>query len=251
MFDHHLLLDFLLGALIGGLGGLFGVGGGIIAIPVLALAFGYPQQLAQGTAMVMVVPNVLLGLWHYHRLQNIDMRMAATLAASALLFTAPAALLATRADSGALRLAFAIFLFGLSLLVFRRLTLAEDNFPARPALARKWAGVVGAFSGGMSGFFGVGGAMVAPPILTAYFGVNQMQAQGLALALVAPGTLVALATYATASQVQWQTGLALAVGGITSVPLGVAAAHRLPEKKLRLLFCLLLALTAVVLALER
>ncbi|HBC02344.1 MAG TPA: hypothetical protein DC032_17700, partial [Pseudomonas sp.] len=60
-------LNVLLGLALGTLGGLFGIGGGLIAIPVLGVLFGLDQQLAQGTALVMVVPNVLLAIWRYHQ----------------------------------------------------------------------------------------------------------------------------------------------------------------------------------------
>jgi uncharacterized membrane protein YfcA len=98
--------------------------------------------------------------------------------------------------------------------------------------------------------FGVGGATIAPPALTTFFGVNQMAAQGLALALVAPGTVIALLTYAHAGEVNWGMGIPLAIGGLTAVSAGVKAAHLLPEKALRLLFCGLLVCTAAVLLLH-
>jgi uncharacterized membrane protein YfcA len=53
-----LLFDVLLGAVIG-FWGAFGVGGGIIAIPVLALIFGFSQQVTRHRDG-MIVPNVLL-----------------------------------------------------------------------------------------------------------------------------------------------------------------------------------------------
>ena len=80
------LLDFalnlLLGLALGTLGGLFGIGGGLIAIPALGVLFGLDQQLAQGTALVMVVPNVLLALWRYHQRNRIDWRHALLLGLS-------------------------------------------------------------------------------------------------------------------------------------------------------------------------
>ncbi|MGE8387103.1 MAG: TSUP family transporter, partial [Pseudomonas sp.] len=68
------LLYIVLGAGLGTLGGLFGIGGGLIAIPALGVLFGLDQQLAQGTALVMVVPNVLLALWRYHQRNRIELR---------------------------------------------------------------------------------------------------------------------------------------------------------------------------------
>jgi uncharacterized membrane protein YfcA len=84
-------------------------------------------------------------------------------------------------------------------------------------------------------------------VLTTFFGYPQAQAQGLALALIAPGTVIALATYAHAGQVDWAMGVPLAAGGMIGIFGGVAAASKLPEQTLRLLFCGLLVVTAIVL----
>jgi hypothetical protein len=108
--------------------------------------------------------------------------------------------------------------------------------------------MVGAFGGVVSGFFGVGGAFIAPPLLTAFFGVRQVEAQGLGLALVAPAGIIALFTYAAASQVDWAVGIPLGLGGIAAISAGVAFASRLPERRMRLAFCGLLLITAVLLA---
>ena len=119
---------------------------------------------------------------------------------------------------------------------------------ARPPLAWGWTAAVGLFGGVVSGFFGVGGAFVAPPLLTAFFGVRQVEAQGLALALVSPSVVVALFTYAAAGQVEWFVGIPLALGGTAAISAGVALARRLPERRLRLGFCGLLLITAMLLA---
>ncbi|NAT38117.1 hypothetical protein CU661_12290, partial [Pseudomonas syringae pv. actinidifoliorum] len=66
----------LLGAAMGTLGGLFGIGGGLVAIPALGVLFGLDQQLAQGTALLMVLPNVLLALWRYNQRNRILLRNA-------------------------------------------------------------------------------------------------------------------------------------------------------------------------------
>ena len=63
----ELLLMLSLGAALGFFGGLFGIGGGIIVIPLLVLGFGMEQTVAQGTALVMMVPNLLIAWYRYNQ----------------------------------------------------------------------------------------------------------------------------------------------------------------------------------------
>src|SRR5438094_12603 len=100
------LMAGALGAASGWLGGVFGVGG-VLAIPLLGILCGLNQQAAQGTTLVMVVPNVLFGFWRYRQRVGMDLRMAAALGVSALVTTYPVASLATELDPHGLRLAFA------------------------------------------------------------------------------------------------------------------------------------------------
>ena len=79
---------------------------------------------------------------------------------------------------------------------------------------------------------------------------RQLEAQGLALALVSPSAFIALLAYAGAGQVNWFVGLPLALGGMAAISAGVAFASRLPERRARLAFCALLLLTALLLALR-
>ena len=120
----------------------------------------------------------------------------------------------------------------------------------RPRQAWGWIAVIGVIGGAFSGFFGVGGAFVAPPLLTTFFGLRQLEAQGLALALVSPSALVALLAYARAGEIDWLVGLPLALGGIAAISAGIKFASRLPERRIRLAFCGLLLVTAVLLALR-
>jgi uncharacterized membrane protein YfcA len=241
----HLLIDVLLGALFGFLGGLFGIGGGIIAIPVLGLFFGMSEQVAQGTALVMVMPNVFVGLWRYYQKRSLNVRYALTLAAGAAPLTYIGARIATAVPSAPLRIAFALFTIAIASYVFWK------SFPGRgtqrPAAPWYWAAVVGAIGGTISGFFSVGGATFAVPAMSTFFGLSQAAAQSMGLALVAPGTVIGLATYGVAGDVDWVTGIALAIGGVPSVRYGVDLAHRLPDRVLKVLFALFLFASAAAL----
>src|SRR5450830_1639330 len=85
------LIEYLvLGIVMGGVGGVFGIGGGMIAIPVLGILFGLDQQLAQGTALVMVVPNVVLALHRYNQRNRIQLRHALPLVLMSFCFAGSA-----------------------------------------------------------------------------------------------------------------------------------------------------------------
>lgn len=45
---------------------MFGVGAGIILVPMLSLAFGFGQKSAQGMALAIMVPMALAGAVRYH-----------------------------------------------------------------------------------------------------------------------------------------------------------------------------------------
>jgi len=64
----ELLPFFVLALLVGAIGGLMGIGGAVILIPVLIFGFGWPEKLAQGTTLAMMLPPVgLLAVWQYHK----------------------------------------------------------------------------------------------------------------------------------------------------------------------------------------
>lgn len=244
-----LLLDVAIGAACGFLGGLFGIGGGIIAIPVLGLGFGMPEQVAQGTALVMVVPNVALGLWRYYQRRSLNLRYAVTLAASAVPFTFAGAQIATHVPSAPLRIAFAAFTLAIAVSVVW--TAVRPHRSTGHAAPWYFASLVGAIGGMLSGVFSVGGATFAVPMMTTFFDLSQAAAQSMGLALVAPGTLVGLATYGVNGDVDWAAGLALATGGLFTVRYGVDLAHRLPERNLKLLFAAFLVAAALGLLAHR
>ena len=244
-------LDVVLGAGIGVLSGIVGIGGGLFIIPLLGIFFGLSQQQAQGTALVMVVPNVLLGLWRYARYRGFDPRGAQLLALLAPLSTYVGARVAMLAPSRALRVAFAAFLLALALFYGLRSRSAEIRVDPDARIPPRVAVVLGLLGGFVSGVFGVGGSLLTVPLMTTLHAMAQATAQGMGLALVAPGTVVNLFVYGRAGNVDWVRGVALAVGGVATMPVGVAIAHRLSERALRAIFAVAAGISALGLFLRR
>ncbi|HMI30956.1 MAG TPA: sulfite exporter TauE/SafE family protein, partial [Candidatus Limnocylindrales bacterium] len=123
-------LNIALGCVVGILGGLLGVGGGTILVPVLVLGQGYPQHVAQGVSLLMILPTGIVGAWsharHGHMLRAILPGLMAGGAMGGLL----GALLAHRIESSMLSRLFAIFLLPVSAqMIFGR---GRDNVADSP-----------------------------------------------------------------------------------------------------------------------
>lgn len=242
----------LVGGLIGFTGGVLGIGGGLIAIPLLGLVLGFDQQAAQGTALIMVLPAVLLTLRKYHQHSPLDFQSAVAGALGSVVFTWLGAQYALGLDSWLLRQIYAIFVFVIAIFYFHqslsKKAKQKTNFAAIRDVPKYWYALIGVFSGFAGGVFGVGGSVLAVPIMTSVFGLRQTTAQGLALSMIVPGSVVALFTYAAHGQAHGMVGIPLAIGSLLCVPYGVRLAYKLPEARLKLIFaCMLLIIMSLLL----
>lgn len=69
------------GLMVGVLSGMLGIGGAVVLVPVLVLAFGFPQARAQGTTIgALALPIGLFAAVQYYRNGLLDVRIAAVLA---------------------------------------------------------------------------------------------------------------------------------------------------------------------------
>jgi uncharacterized membrane protein YfcA len=71
-----IVLVALVGVAAGVLAGLFGVGGGILFVPVLVFGLGLTQLHAEATSLLAIIPTALVGSWRQQRYGNIDIRAA-------------------------------------------------------------------------------------------------------------------------------------------------------------------------------
>lgn len=99
-----------LGFGVGILGGLFGIGGGILIVPILVYALGWPEKVAQGTALAMLLlPVGLLGAWQYYRRKQIQIAAAILMAIMAVPGGYLGGVLANMLPTADLRQTFGLF----------------------------------------------------------------------------------------------------------------------------------------------
>jgi uncharacterized membrane protein YfcA len=102
-------LAVLLGFFAGVLSGMFGVGGGILFVPVL-VALGLSQHEAAGSSLLAILPTVVAGTWGQARHGNVRWRPAAVLGLAAVVSAQGGVFLAEALPGHLLRKLFAALL---------------------------------------------------------------------------------------------------------------------------------------------
>jgi hypothetical protein len=104
------LLIASIGVGVGGLSGLLGVGGGVLAVPALVLILGFSQQIAQGTSLLMMLPTALVGAYTYSSHRSADPLAAAVMVLGSVPAAHFSAHFALRIPESSLRTVFSIFI---------------------------------------------------------------------------------------------------------------------------------------------
>ena len=98
----------------GVLAGLFGVGGGLIFVPTLALALGLSQVDAEATSLLAILPTVVAGTWGQHRYGNVRWRSALVMGCAAIAGVEAGVHLAESLPEHVLRRLFGVLLLGVA-----------------------------------------------------------------------------------------------------------------------------------------
>jgi len=131
----------LVGVLVGAISGMVGIGGGIVVIPILMIAFGFTQAKANGTSLAMLLPPIgIFAVLAYWRANNVDWNYALLLAVG---FAAGAYLGARLVNSGWINPVGLRILFSVLLLYVAGRMLFRTGGRARAAL--ETALLMGAF----------------------------------------------------------------------------------------------------------
>ncbi len=107
---------------VGTASGLFGIGGGILLVPILVLLFGFEEHRAQGTSLIALVPPTgFFGVLAYYHAHQVDLKIALLLTPGFFLGGILGGKLAARLSSRWMRVVFAGLLFLLG--VFQGVTV--------------------------------------------------------------------------------------------------------------------------------
>lgn len=247
----------VLGAVIGLLAGLLGVGGGMMMVPFMILALqsaGFPPEtlikIAIATSLSTILFTSVSSVRAHHRRGGVRWPIVARLSPGIVLGTLAATQLVHRADSRLLGIGFALFMAWSALRMLRpppagQADAGPGRLPGTPGLM-----FAGTLIGVASAVLGAGGGFLTIPYLSRR-GVRIQQAIGSSAAAGFPIAAAGAVGYAITrpdgplpgsmlGYIWLPALLAISLASVTTAPMGAALAHRLPVPTLRRIFALLL-----------
>ena len=235
----RLTAAFLIGLVAGLFGGLIGVGGGAIMIPLMVRHFKLSQHQGHGTSLMALVFTGLAGAFTYYLHGSVDFMAAGLLAAAAICTARFGALYAHALPEWQLKRAFGCFLICVSLLLLSKPYLSHLAVLSHPIVG--WGKVAvllacGGVAGFIAGMMGVGGGGLMIPAMVLLLGFSQFTAQGTSLLAIAPGGAVGAFTHRRLGNVVIRILPGLVSGIMLGAYLGGNLAHLLAEAQLRLIF---------------
>ena len=230
---------------------MLGLGGGVILVPVLTLAFGVKLQSAIAASAISVVANSVSGSQAYLRLRYTNLRLGLVLVVPTAAGALAGGLLVVSLPAGVLRAIFAIFLLAVAaLMIVRRSARVRALAPPVSAddpyfLEGRYAdgpqsdvvhyvprklrtGLLGSGLAGMiSGLFGIGGGPLTVPMMVLMMRVPLKAAASTSGFMVGLTASVSAFVYYNAGFVDPSVTVPALFGIIVGARVGVRIATRL------------------------
>jgi uncharacterized protein len=238
--SRFLIISFLIGLVTGFFGGLLGIGGGVVMIPLMVGAFQLVQQQAHGTSLVAVVFTGITGAITYYLQGSVDVLVSVFLASSAIFTAWLGAFYASSLPEWKLKRAFGIFIILVSVLLLSKPYLSHLFHPITGGLKIAALLLSGIMAGFLSGMMGIGGSSIMVPAMVLLAGLTQHTAQGSSLLAMVPAGMVGGFTHWRLGNVVEKILPGLILGILLGTCLGGIMAHLLNEASLRALFAMIL-----------
>lgn len=260
------------GLAVGFTAGLIGIGGGVLMVPLLYFVYesgigaslgAVPADLqatvAHATSLLVIVPTAIVGTVAYARAGVVVWRAAIPVGIFSLAGGVLGARVALLLPPGALKLGFGLFLLAtaLQLSTQRRSTARPELRLGLPVTIP-----IGIIVGMFSAILGVGGGLVAIPLLLRVVGVELRRVAATSLAIIVLAASAGTLTYMLSGSgvvglppssvgfVHVAPGIPLMIGSVLTVRLGARANQKIKLRTLRRVFAIFLAVLGLRLVVQ-
>lgn len=252
-------LYLILGAFAGTLAGLFGIGGGLVIVPVLIFSFGLQgvsgeiaAHLAVGTSLATIVFTSLSSIRSHYVRGGVRLDIFRPMTLGIVVGAVLGAWTASLLSGESLQLIIGVFV----ILVALKMLLEVNPKPGRTVPGAAGLGGAGAGIGWASAIFGIGGGTLTVPFLS-WCNVRMQQAVGTSAACGLP---IAVAGAAANVATGWQNPelpdlsvgfiylpalLGIVLTSVIFARFGAELAHRLDARVLKRIFAIMLILVGI------
>ncbi len=252
------LVSIVLGMVTGLLAGLFGIGGGLVIVPVLVVLFtaqGFPAELvmlmAVATSLASIILTAVASISAHHRLGSVVWVKVFSLSPGIIIGAAVGAVIAKHINADTLRIILVVFLLYVAIQMAFQIKPKSDQIKQSKILDFLVANGIGL----LSSIVGIGGGTLTVPYLVR----GQMLMRNAVAVSSACGLPIAIAGTVSYSILGWNTldlpewslgyvylpvFIGTGLSSIATAPIGAMLAHKLPAAKLKRYFSLLLFVMA-------
>ena len=256
-----LILYLVLGAVAGVVAGLFGIGGGLLIVPVLIFSFaaqGMPDAVlthsAVATSLATIVITSISSVRAHNSRGGVRWDLFKPLAVGIGLGALVGVTIADSLSGDHLQLIFGVFACSVAVQMAFDLKPKQGDESSAPQSTE--LGVAGSVIGGASSIFGIGGGTLTVPYLSAR-GTAVREAIGTSAACGLPIAVVSALAYVWVGRdamgmPEWSLGyiylpafVGIALASSQFAKVGAKLAHTLPQAMLKKIFALFLAVIGI------
>lgn len=247
---------------VGILSAMFGIGGGIVMVPLIHIAFGQPAAVASGTSLFAILPTSLAGMAARLHDGTIRFRIGLVIGVAGAVFSPLGAVASANLPGVYAMVLTGVFILYTAYNMFRRWWRGRPQAGAsaravparRPLVSEERGGVrfyassvaLGGVVGFLSGYLGLGGGFIIVPILQAAYGLTMKQSTGTSLVAVGILAVPSFVTHALLGDVAWVIGLLLIVGSVVGAKLGAKILAHVNDRLLTGLFGVVLVCAGII-----
>lgn len=251
----------LIGICAGFASGLLGVGGGFLIVPLqyfLLKYIGVEPDLAMlislGTSLAIIIPTSLSGAYRHARTMDNIIGPGIRLGIFGIIGGALGGFVASALPSRVLEIIFGCLL--LFIAVKNIIDINKEREEAKIPFNFLTAGIIGLLVGFSSGLLGVGGGIFLIAILTALLGFSLIEAIGTSSVFICLTAIGGFLSYIVSgwgiSTFPYSIGyvsiinfILIAAFSVPMASLGAKYAHKVPQKKLKIIFSILVLYMAL------
>jgi uncharacterized protein len=235
------ILIACIGAGVGLLSGMFGIGGGTIIVPLLHLGFGLPITAATATSLFTIVPTSISGFIKHARNHTAHFKFGLLLGLAGACVSPIGVYLNTISPPLLIVIIAGIIIISsaVRMLATGKNTqplCAESDMLCFNMRTISAAALIGIIAGLLSGYAGVGGGFIMVPLMVFFMRFPLKYAAGTSLIAIAilaiPGTIAS----AIFGNIEYMYGIALMVGSIPGAQVGAWLVTRFDERIMRRAF---------------